>query len=92
MWQRNIWVSKIYTVYHYYDSDVVSCNNFCINIRKYFTGVTFSGFNDECSTNGAAIATNTNNDDGQHPVEVQGLTFDNVDMAHRVFYHRPRLS
>ncbi|XP_052063080.1 fibrocystin-L-like [Mytilus californianus] len=72
----------------------------CFNIMAYqaikgltrIEGVTFAGFNNECSTNGAAIATNTNNDDGQHPVEVQGLTFDNVDTTHRVFYHRPRLS
>jgi hypothetical protein len=53
--------------------------------------VTFAHYTEECSHKGAAIATNKKNEDGQHPVEVECLTFHDVAIANRVFYHRPGL-
>lgn len=53
--------------------------------------MTFAKFTDECSHRGAAIATNKNNEDGQHPVEVANLTLVDVPSRNRLFYHRPGL-
>lgn len=53
--------------------------------------MTFANFTEECAHRGAAIASNQKNEDGQHPVEVERLTFVDVPVANRVFYDRPGL-
>ena len=52
--------------------------------------VTFENFGVKCgSRRDYMISTSPGNEDGQHPVEVTGLTLNNVDEDSKLFFHRP---
>ena len=54
--------------------------------------VTFENFGVECgSCRDYMISTSPGNEDGQHPVEVTGLTLNNVDEDSKLFFHRPSI-
>ena len=51
---------------------------------------TFENFGVKCgSRRDYMIFTSPGNEDGQHPVEVTGLTLNNVDEDSKLFFHRP---
>ena len=55
------------------------------------TNVTFANFREQSCDNhhDSAIASSSTNDDGQHPVSVQGMNLYNVSNNSKVFIHRP---
>lgn len=53
--------------------------------------VIFSNFNSMCGYRGYALTSNVNNDDGQHPVTIRRVRFNNVDEASKIWIHRPNL-
>lgn len=55
--------------------------------------MTFAYFGKNCKgSDDSVIATDCNNDDGQHPVEFQNITLFNVSQASKVWIHRPNLN
>ena len=51
--------------------------------------ITFAHFGGSACLGDYAVATNGMNDDLQHPIESEGITFDNVDDDYKIVYHRP---
>ena len=60
--------------------------------RMRIENVTFSNFGQGCSDSiNYAIATNPNNDDGQHSIQIKNVNLVNVDQTSKVWLHRPNL-
>ncbi len=55
------------------------------------SNVTLVNFGQSCGGRDYAFATNPKNDDGQHPIQVSGVSLVNVQNASKVFIHRPNI-
>ena len=63
-----------------------------INGLTVVKNVTFAQFGKNCfGDQDAALATNVNNDDGQHPVTFENIKLNNVTNASKVWIHRPNI-
>lgn len=51
--------------------------------------LTFVNFRNSCATRDYMLATNMNNDDGQHPVEFSNIFLYNSDNSSKIFIHKP---
>ena len=57
----------------------------------FILDVTFAHYGDTACRGDYAIGTNPGNDDGQHPVETEGITLYDVDDDYKIVYHRPNI-
>ena len=55
----------------------------------YILDVTFAHFGSSPCLGDYAVATSGMNDDLQHPVESEGILFDDVEENYKIIYHRP---
>ena len=60
---------------------------FCL----FVSDVTFAHFGDSACLGDYAVGSNKGNDDGQHPVEAEGIQFYDVDDDYKIIYHRPNI-
>ncbi|XP_033757813.1 fibrocystin-L-like [Pecten maximus] len=52
-------------------------------------GNTFAHFKSTCGKNDFAVTTNSNGDDGQHPIQSRNAVLTDVATNNKIFYHRP---
>ena len=53
--------------------------------------MTFAHFGDSACLGDYAVGSNKGNDDGQHPIEAEGVKFYDVDDDYKIIYHRPNI-
>lgn len=59
--------------------------------RTKLKNLVFAKYRKNSCKSDYAVSTNVNNDDGIHPVEMEGLTFIDSDYSNRLFLHRPNV-
>lgn len=57
-----------------------------------FDNLTIVNFNDQCGRRNYFLATNKDNDDGQHPVMIKNVQMFEVENSSKVWIHRPNLN
>ena len=73
---------------------VFSCRNSYITLQCIAISnldVTFAHYGDSACKGDYAVATNGKNDDLQHPIESEGIIFDDVQEDFKIIYHRPNV-
>ena len=59
--------------------------------RFAISDITFAHFGPSLCGGAYCIATNVNNDDGQHPVEAKQIAMYSVKDDYKIVYHRPNI-